>query len=457
MKTDWILPGFACATVMLFLAGCAMPRDLTPALPPESPAGPTNQTPANEAAPLPAPTAGPLRPVVAPARATPLAADRNAGVEAQVAVFQQTWQLVNTRYVYKDFNGADWAGVYTPTLAQIRSGLEQQAFYELMYGVIDTLADGHSYFLSPDEAKAEDETFAGTQEYLDFGFSYDVSDAMDYAYVLQIRRGGPAEKAGLRIHDRITRINGAAAVDDTVGDLADAFFDDAVLTATLTVQTPGGKPRQIPLTKARIPDDVQIDAKLLPGKKRIGFLAIPSFDGDGVAASVRAALQGLAKTGALDGLVIDVRLNGGGSLDELEATLGLFTSGTFGKLLNRAGVGEALTATAENIGNSQKAPIVVLTGFRTASAGEILAGALQAKKRAKVVGQRTEGNVETIVAHDLPDGSVLWLAEMRFTLPDGKSWEGDGLSSDKVVDAEWDSYTEETDPYLKAALDILGR
>ena len=372
-------------------------------------------------------------------------------------IFQKTWQLVNTRYVYKDFNGADWAGVYTSTLVQIRAGLEPQAFYELMYGVIDTLADGHSYFLSPDEAKAEDEIFSGTREYLDFGFSYDVSDAMDYAYVLQIRRGGPAEKAGLRIHDRITRINGAASVDDTIGDLVDAFFDDAVLTATLTVQTPGGKPRQIPLAKTRIPDDVQIDAKMLPGKKRIGYVAIPSFDGDGVAASVRAALRGLAKTGALDGLVIDVRLNGGGSLDELESTLGLFTSGTFGKLLDRAGAGETLSATAENIGNSQKAPIVVLTGFRTASAGEILAGALQAKKRAKVVGQRTEGNVETIVAHDLPDGSVLWLAEMRFTLPDGKSWEGDGLSPDKVVDAEWDSYTEETDPYLKAALDILGR
>ncbi len=372
-------------------------------------------------------------------------------------MFQKSWQLVQTRYVYKDFNGADWAGVYTPTLAQIQTGLDQQAFYELMYGVIDTLADGHSYFLSPDEAKAEDETYSGNNEYSEFGFSYDVSDEMDYAYVLQIRRGGPAEKAGMRIHDRITRINGAAAIDDTIGDLAYAFFDEAVPTATLTVQTPGGKPRQITLAKARVTDSVQIDARMLPGKKRIGYVAIPSFDGDGVAASVRAAMGDLAKAGAFDGLVIDVRLNGGGSLDELASTLGLFTSGDFGKLLDRAGVGEALTATAENIGNSQKAPIVVLTGVRTASAGEILAGALQAKKRAKVVGQRTEGNVETIVAHDLPDGSVLWLAEKRFTLPDGRSWEGDGLTPDKAVDAEWDSYTEETDPYLKAALDILGR
>lgn len=405
-----------------------------------------------------APTAAPIRPVVAPARATPIpASGRNPGVDAQVAVFQRAWQLVNTRYVYKDFNGADWAGVYTPTLDQIRSGLDEQAFYELMFGAVDTLADGHSYFLSPEEAKAEDETLGGAQEFVGFGFTYDLSDEMDYAYVLQVRRGGPAEKAGLKTHDHITRINGAVAIDDTLGDLADAFFDEAVLTATLTVQSPGGKPRQIALAKARLVDSVQIDAKVLPGKKRIGYLAIPSFDGDGVAASVRAAVRDLTKAGGLDGLVIDVRLNGGGSLDELMSTLGLFTSGAVGSLVDRAGAGETLSATAENIGNSQKMPIVVLTGSRTASAGEILAGALQAKKRAKVVGQRTEGNVETIVAHDLSDGSVLWLAEKRFSLPDGRSWEGDGLAPDIRVDAEWDSYTEETDPYLKAALDILGR
>ena len=457
MRTGQILSKFACATALFVLAGCSLQRDLGPSLPSDTPARPANQPTAQEAAPPPAPTAGPLRPAVAPARATPVVAARSPTVDAQVSVFQKTWQLINSRYVYKDFNGADWAGVYTPTLTQIRTGLDQQAFYELMYGVVDTLADGHTYFLSPDEAEAEDETIAGAQEYLDFGFSYGVSDAMDYAYVLQIRRGGPAEKAGMRIHDHITRINGSAAVDDTIGDLADAFFDDNVPTATLTIQTPGGKPRAITLAKARIPDNVQIDAKILPGKKRIGYLAIPSFDEEGVTVSVRTALRDLAKTGALDGLVIDVRLNGGGSLEELAATMGLFTSGVFGKLVDRAGAGEALKATSENIGNSQKAPLVVLTDWRTASAGEILAGALQANKRAKVVGQRTEGNVESIVAHDLPDGSVLWLAEKRFTLPDGKSWEGDGLAPDKLVEAEWDTYTEETDPYLKAALDILGR
>lgn len=119
-----------------------------------------------------APTAAPIRPVVAPARATPIpASGRNPGVDAQVAVFQRAWQLVNTRYVYKDFNGADWAGVYTPTLDQIRSGLDEQAFYELMFGAIDTLADGHSYFLSPEEAKAEDETLGGAQEFVGFGFT----------------------------------------------------------------------------------------------------------------------------------------------------------------------------------------------------------------------------------------------------------------------------------------------
>ncbi len=451
---------FACGLASVLVIGCGPARDSLPSVTVEIQAGITAPPPGaslRDGAAV-TPTGAPPRPALPPGKATPaIGGSTETGPVLQTRVFDRVWTLVNTRYVYPDFNGADWTANYTPTLARIRAGMSPDAFYEMMYGLVDSLADGHTYFLSPDDAVAHDKNSAGDTTFKGFGFSYEVADTLEYVYVLQTHRDGPADKAGIRPHDHILKINGAPAIDPAVGDLADVFFDERVISATLTVQTPGGKPRQVGLSKAQITDTVQIDAKLLPGKKRIGYLAIPSFDDDDVADSVRRGLRDLMKGGVLDGLIVDLRLNEGGSLDAMTSAIGLFAGGPFGTLLERTGRGETLSARPESIGNSQSIPLAILTGWRTASAGEIMAGALQAKKRARVFGQTTEGNIETILAHDLPDGSVLWLAEQRFTLPNGKSWEGSGLTPDVPIDAEWDTFSEAADPYVKAAQDFLSR
>jgi carboxyl-terminal processing protease len=154
-------------------------------------------------------------------------------------------------------------------------------------------------------------------------------------------------------------------------------------------------------------------------------------------------------------IVLSINTNHGGSYPVLMANLGFVTTGRVGALVDRAGTRQALSVRAERISNSQTVPLMVLIGPATESYAEVYAGALQAKGRAKLVGQRSAGNIETLHGHDFEDGSEAWLAEETFRLPDGTNWEGEGLQPDIVVDKNWDEYTTADDPILSAAVTAL--
>ncbi|MBX7212738.1 MAG: PDZ domain-containing protein [Thermoflexales bacterium] len=421
---------------------------------------PWERPPTAEVAPTPTP-----RPERPPSAAEPHAPNvsglRAPGQDGQMALVLEAWTLVRDRYVDGGFNGADWAAAYTRTMQAVRAGLDDEGFHEQMLSLLDTLADGQSQYVPQPLVAAPPLTDTAPYVGLGFGFSYDVTDDFDAATIVQVQRGSPAERAGLRPHDRVLEINGEPSIDPALADLSDAFFDKGVLSATLKVQTPGAAVRTITLSKARITDTLQIDARLLGGRKRVGYLFLPGLADPSALPKLREALRGLMSGGALDGLIIDLRYAGGAErgadLAALPAMVGLFSAGPYGRFADRAGKGELLTALAENLGNSQKVPLVFLTGWRTGGAIEIAAGVLRAQKRARIVGQRTEGSNERVVVHTLSDGSQVWLAEQRFVLPDGRSWARDGLAPDIDVDAPWEGFSEADDPYLRAALDLLGR
>ena len=151
-----------------------------------------------------------------------------------------------------------------------------------------------------------------------------------------------------------------------------------------------------------------------------------------------------------------MRINGGGALDVLRPSLGFFTRGDIGRLVNRRGSRLTIAIRAENVGLSQRLPLAVLIGPATESYAEVFAGALQAKGRAKLLGQNTAGNIETLRAHEFEDGSRLWLAEESFKLTNGNSWEGAGLAPDITIAAGWDEHTADNDPVIVAAMQVLS-
>ncbi len=383
--------------------------------------------------------------------------------QRQLRVFRQLWNIINDQYVYPDFNGYDWKNAKTDAEARIKTGTTDEQFYDLMRELIINLNDDHSSFLSPEEAKDEDKAYEGEKEYVGVGVLVDSNKEKKYVYILQVYPGSPAEAAGLRAHDHILSIDGQPAVDAEGRDQDHLMRGLINTTVKLQVRTPGQQPREVTLTRNTVNGSEPVVWRLLPGKdarkRRIGYMLVPTFFEDKIADRMRDALKSLMKAGGgkLDGLIVDMRINGGGALPILTSALGFFARGNMGKLIDRAETLYAINVRAEKIGNSQTVPLVVLIGPATESYAEVFSGALQGKGRAKLIGQPSAGNIETLLRHDFEDGSVAWIAQETFRLPDGSGWEGVGLQPDTNIEANWDEFTEETDPAIAAAVKTLSK
>jgi carboxyl-terminal processing protease len=140
----------------------------------------------------------------------------------------------------------------------------------------------------------------------------------------------------------------------------------------------------------------------------------------------------------------------------VEPILSYFTEGTLGNFVTRT-ERRALKITADPVHNSQTVPLVILVGEDTVSFGEIFSGALQDTGRAKIVGQTSLGNVETLSGYNFEDGSQAWIAQERFDpLNSDADWEKDGIIPDVEAYADWDTFTFENDPSVDAAVKLLG-
>jgi C-terminal peptidase prc len=399
------------------------------------------------------------RPTTVPTTAPTTAAISPEITARQSRIFDQLWRTVNERYIYPDFNGVDWARVRTETQAQIDAGLTDDAFHTLMSDLINGLKDDHSSFLSPPEVAEEDAEYNGTGIYVGVGIVSDVNIEKRYVFVLTILPGGPAEAAGIRPHDHLLEIDGQPSVDENGETRTRLLRGEAGTTVTVLVRTPGQDARTVHITRGKVTSIERIQHRLLSdtGKRRIGYVLLPSLFEEDVSRRTRAALQALMRSngGKLDGLVLDLRTNGGGTYGNLRDVLGFFTSGRMGSLTNRFGDVSPIRARAERVGNSQTVPLVVLIGPGTESYAEVLAGALQAKGRAVILGKNSAGNVETLLMHNFEDGSRLWLAEETFVLPNDTSFESVGVTPNMPINIGWDEHTDEDDPVIAAAVTRL--
>ncbi len=373
-------------------------------------------------------------------------------------VFTQVCQLVRENYVYSDFNGLDWDTECSQMASRIAAAPDDESFYALMREMIDDLGDDHSYFLSPEEAMEEDEAWLGTLDYVGVGVYVQRVDDRPYAIVLFPMPGGPAEAAGIRPRDRILEIDGIPACCNEDGSTNfDLMLGEEGTEVHLLVQTPGETPREVTLIRTAIRMQMPIlTHRFTTPKGDFGYILLPSLDDSTIGQRTRQALETMMNDGPLDGLILDLRPNYGGEYRQLLAVLSLFTEGNGGYFLTRGGKQRPLTIEANPIGASQTIPLVTLIGPDTASYAEVLGAVLQWKGRSPLIGEPTEGNVETLHPHELEDGSRLWLAEEAFFLPDGHTIEGIGLQPDLLCPAEdWADYPLDADPQIITALHWL--
>ena len=389
------------------------------------------------------------------ARPTPLlTANPDISKATQRTIFDKLTERIELVYLYPDFNGLDWPALVEKYKDKIETGLDTGTFYREMENFINELDDEHSSFLSPADVAAANAELAGENDYVGIGVLILPMPEKGRITLLSVLPGSAAERGGLKQHDSILAVDGHPVIEDG-REYSMRVRGPECSAVRLRVQSPGGEPREVMFMRYRITGSQQIVARLVPTEdgSRIGYIFIPTFFDETVPGQVRKALL---EFGDLDGLIIDNRMNGGGSSSVVYPIMNLFTSGTVGHFVSR-GATSALTLTAERVANSQDVPLVILVGEDTVSFGEIFAGALQDIGRAKIVGQKTLGNVETLSGYDFSDGSQAWIAAERFDpLNSHADWEKDGIIPDVEAYADWDTFTFETDPSVAAALKLLG-
>ena len=374
--------------------------------------------------------------------------------DEQLNVFYELAAPIPSLYVYPDLNGLDWPAIVARYRAKVEAGLDTETFYTQMGNLINELGDDHSQFESPAQVAASNAELAGHNDYVGIGVQILPLPAKGLLSILQVFPGSSADHAGLKPHDNLLAVDGLPLVKNGVAS-AQLVRGPACSAAVLTVQTPGGAPRNVTLLRYDIKTSIPIIASLVTTHdgSRIGYIYLPSFFDETIPGQVRQALE---QFGSLDGLILDNRMNPGGSSDVIEPILGYFTDGILGNFVSRTD-SRHMKVSADPVGNSQNVPLVVLVGVDTVSFGEIFSGILQDIGRAKVVGQTTLGNVEILNSHDLSDGSRLWLAQERFVeLHSQADWEKTGIIPDFQAYADWDTFTFENDPSIAAAVSLLG-
>jgi carboxyl-terminal processing protease len=371
----------------------------------------------------------------------------------QERVFQETVNIIDNVYVYPDFNGKDWHTIVLNTKAQIDAGVNTEIFYTDIESMVTQLGDDHSHFESPVEVAQSKVELSGINQYVGVGISILPQPDKNQATIISVFHGSPAEHGGLKPHDSILAVDGLPIAKDGKSYLYLARGPECSATV-LTVKSPGQAPRQVMLVRQQIVSPEPINTSLIPTTdgSRIGYILIPTFFDETIPKQISEALN---KFGHLDGLILDNRMNTGGSSDVLIPTLSYFTSGVLGEFKGR-NESRALTIDPKPIQNSQEVPLVVLVGIGTVSYGEVFSGVLQDSGRAKIVGQTTLGNVETLYGYNFDDGSDIWIAQETFDPAHSHAnWEATGIIPDVQAYADWDTITLDNDPSITAALTIF--
>ena len=339
-------------------------------------------------------------------------------------VIDQTWQIVFRDYL--DINGKykpeQWRSLRRDVLAKSYGSTKEA--YEAIRGMLGSLDDPYTRFLDPREFKEMQIDTSG--ELSGVGIQLSLDKETKNLVVVSPIEGSPASRAGVQPKDVIVAIDGKSTKGMSTEDAVKLIRGQAGTTVTLTLKRKA-QTLELPLTRERIElhaVDHQINTSA-DGVK-VGYIRLKQFNATATK-DMRQAVRDLEEKGA-QGYVLDLRSNPGGLLmASVEIARQWLNEGTIVSTKTRDGIQDVKRANGRALTTK---PMVVLVNEGSASASEILSGALQDNNRAVLVGQKTFGKGLVQSVRGLSDGSGMTVTIAKYLTPSGRDIHKHGIDPD---------------------------
>ena len=337
--------------------------------------------------------------------------------------------------------------LYRELTANYDGDIDKNALIEgASKGMVEAAGDKYTTFLSSKEAEQFQEDMSGS---IGGGIGAQIGIRMDQVTLIKILDGTPADRSGLKAGDRVVKINNESTDGFTVDQAVAKIRGETGTTVKLLIQRDKTE-KEFSITR----EEITAPSVTTEVKDGIGIISVVRFDQKAAQAVREAAKQ--FKQDKVKGVIVDVRGNPGGYLNAASNMAGVWLKN---KLVVVEKEGEKVVDKIESGANTvlEGMPTVVLVDGNSASASEILAGALQDHKAATLIGETTfgKGSVQRLIP--LANGAVLKVTVSRWYTPNGKNITKEGIKPDITVKMTEKQLRAGDDVQMKAAIEHLSK
>ncbi len=362
--------------------------------------------------------------------------------ESPKELIDEVWQLIDRNYVDATFNQVDWDAVRTEYLG--REYASQEEAYVAVREMLERLEDPYTRFMDPEEFRNMQIDTSG--ELTGVGIQISQDEETKEIVVVAPIEDTPAFEAGIRSKDVILAIDGEPTEGMELNDAVSRIRGPVDSEVMLTIRR-GEDILEVPIVRARIEiHPVRYDVQTGP-EGPVGYIRLTQFSAN-AASEMSEAIQDLESQN-VTGYILDLRSNPGGLLySSIDIAQMWLNEGTIVSTVNRQGVVDEEVASSRALTTR---PLVVLVDGGSASASEILSGALQDNQRAVLVGSRTFGKGLVQSVRSLADGSGVAVTVAKYLTPSGRDINKHGIDPDIPVEL-----TEEQRELLASDRELIG-
>ena len=362
-------------------------------------------------------------------------------------MYDDVWKIVNKKYYDPSNNSQDWARWRYRYENKLKTKEDAYVAIETM---LSSLNDPYTRFLDPKEFSEETQSIKGSLK----GIGTQIGIRDGELVIIAPLEDSPAERAGLLADDRILEINGESTKGINIDAAADKIRGEKGTTVTLLIQRKG-VPNKLysvvrdeievksvsckPPFETEIPNDIQ-------------YIRLSSFISKNAAGEIESILN---NSSHVKGYIIDLRSNPGGLLTNAIYISDMLLRG--GIIVSTVDRDSYKTTTRARMQQVTDKPIVVLINKGSASASEILSGALKDNHRATIIGEQSFGKGLVQEINRLPDEAGMNITIQRYLTPSGTDIHKKGITPDVVVELTQENAETKNDVQLKKAIEILEK